>query len=100
MTIKLLGIEIDRKTDILALAAFLISVSTIIYTISIFIQGHKVNLIPPETIMLKKETYETDGEPYIAVIATMAYVNSSKGGFNVVIKKEKVSFKIKSALSG
>lgn len=94
MTIKFLGIEIERKTDILALAAFIISISGLLYQITVFVQGPRVHLIPPEQITLTTTSYGNNGNKYITIIANMTYVNSGQEGHNAVIQKEKISFEI------
>ncbi len=94
MTIKFFGIEIERRTDILALAAFIISISGLLYQITVFVQGPRVHLIPPEQITLTTYSYGNNGNKHITLIANMTYVNSGQEGHNAVIQKEKVSFEI------
>ncbi|OQZ01483.1 MAG: hypothetical protein B6D35_03305 [Candidatus Brocadia sp. UTAMX2] len=94
MAIKFLGIEIERKTDILALAAFIISISGLLYQITVFLQGPRVHLISPEQITLTTYSYGNDSNKYVSIIANMTYVNSGQEGHNAVIQKEKVSFEI------
>lgn len=93
--IKFFGIEIEKKTDFLAFAAFLISVTGIIYQVIVFFRGADVNLIPPEQVVLRTYSYYDEEEKYLAFIVPLAYVNTGHLGYNAIIKKEKIKFIIK-----
>jgi hypothetical protein len=45
-------LEISRRTDILALAAFLLSLSGVIYQGSMFVRGPVVTLYPPQHVLI------------------------------------------------
>jgi hypothetical protein len=94
MTIKLGLIEIERKTDILAFAAFLISVGSLIYQLNIYVKGAEIHFIDPEIITLTNIKYSDAGDSYLTIIAPMAYVNSGSAGYNSAVKKEKISFEV------
>jgi hypothetical protein len=50
--VKFLGIEIERKTDVLAMAAFLISTGSIIGQVALLLRGADVILDGPRQIVL------------------------------------------------
>lgn len=92
---NLLGIQVERKTDILALAAFLLSVAGIISQLTIFVvvifRGAVVTLFPSEQVLLKADVLEKDGTKYVRIGARMAYTNSGAAGYNAVIEREIVT---------
>lgn len=97
--LKLFGIQIERKTDILAFAAFLISLGSVFYQLQVYLEGPDVVAFPPNQILLTTAAHEK-GQPddpagqYLRVIARMAYVNNGQAGFNAVILNEQVSFEL------
>jgi hypothetical protein len=59
---KFLGIEIERKTDILAMAAFLISIGSIIGQLALLIRGAEIVLDGPrQVVLLFDEGYDVCG---------------------------------------
>jgi hypothetical protein len=89
--IRIFGIEVDRKTDILALAAFLISLVGILSQVQAFVQGPNVQLFGPEQIMLVTSKYGNKAK-FMRVAARMAYVNRGARGYYDIVKREGVSF--------
>ena len=89
-----LGIEVDKKTDILALAAFLLSIAAIISQVTIFLlvvfRGAVVTLFPPDQVLLKADALERGGKKYVRIGGRMAYTNTGAPGYNAVIKREVV----------
>lgn len=94
MTLRLLGIQIERKTDILAFTAFLLSVSTLIFQGILVIQGPDVTLFPSAQIILYSHKYPDTHKEYVTIISTMTYVNRAPSGKNGVVSAEKVKFSI------
>lgn len=94
MNIRFLGIEIERKTDILAFAAFLISLSSIIYQISVFFSGPQVTLAKPRQVVLYMLPAPDAKEHRLILISTVAYVNKGQTGNNAVVLQESVSFSL------
>ncbi len=92
-TIKMLGLDIERKTDILALAAFLIAVGGIVFQITNYFRGPVIRLFPPDQVVIRKLKYP-NGEEFIGIVARMAYVNSGQTGYNGIIRRELVRFKL------
>ena len=93
MHFKILGIEIERKTDILALAAFIISIGSLLSQVVLLLRGADITLYKPEQILIKSHEYP-DGKSYMRLSATMTYRNSGSPGYNDTIRKEKVFFTI------
>ena len=87
-------IEIDRKTDILALTSFLLSLLAIGHQALDYLAGARVELFPPSVVTLTKHDYHTNGkeDSYFIVEAPMTYVNRGQLGYNDVVKRETVSF--------
>jgi hypothetical protein len=85
-------LEISRRTDILALAAFLISLSGILYQVSMFVRGPVVTLYPPQHVLIFADTPAPGSEEIVRFNARMTYVNTGEVGHNVVVKKERLAF--------
>lgn len=93
-TINFFGLfEIERKTSLLALVAFLLSLSSVFYQISVFLRGPDIKLFQPEEIMIGSIGGDIDKD-YLSIIAGMSYVNSGETGYNGVVLKETISFKL------
>lgn len=92
MSIKFLGIEIERKTDILAFAAFLLALAGILYQVFGYLQGPDVKLFPPEQILIFTEKIRAD--EYVMFATSMAYVNTGQPGYNAALKSESIRFTI------
>ena len=93
MSIKILGIEVERKTDILALAAFVISISSIFAQTINLLQGPDVVLENPKQILFKSEAY-SDGVEYLRISANLVYLNKGSPGYDDIIKGEEAFVRI------
>ena len=103
---KFFGIlEIENKTDILAFAAFLMSMLSILYTVNSFVSGSDVVLFAPSAIIVISVNYEkvnqndSQSEPdnidrYIAMIARFSYSNRGAVDYSSMITNEKINFEI------
>jgi hypothetical protein len=87
-------LEISRRTDILAFAAFLISLSGILYQVGMFVRGPVVTLYPPQQVLIFADTPSQGIEEIVRFNARMTYVNTGEVGHNVVVKKERMTFKL------
>jgi hypothetical protein len=88
------GLEIDRKTNILSLAAFVLSSAGVAGQIYFFFQGPKVALQPPEQTVFYN-LLSADGKTnYLQIASRMAYVNTGQPGFNDAIRKESATLQI------
>jgi hypothetical protein len=100
---RFLGIEVERKTDILALAAFFLSIAGVISQISVFtiffLRGAVINVFPPEQVLIRAETLESGGPRYVRIGARMAYTNSGAPGYSAILRGERVTISVKSAPS-
>jgi hypothetical protein len=89
--IPLLGLEIEKRTDILALSAFLLALAGIAYQLFAYFQGPVVRLFEPEVILINFEKFGKD-QTFMRINASMAYVNLGDPGYNATIRKERVEF--------
>lgn len=90
---KVLGIEIERKTDILAMAAFLISTGTIIGQFAILLRGAEVSVDGPRQIILFFVP-DIGGKAHLNAISTQIYVNNGSPGYGDILKSETLSLKL------
>jgi hypothetical protein len=88
---KWLGLEIERKTDILALAAFVIALGGTAFQVSAFVRGAEITIVAPDQILFTAEKY-SNGHTYVRFAARMAYVNSGQQGYNGVVRKELLKY--------
>lgn len=89
--IPLFGLEIEKRTDILALAAFTLAILGILFQVYAFLRGFDVRLFHPEQVVIVFDT-STDGRKYMRVNARMSYVNLGQPGYNATIRRERVEF--------
>lgn len=94
MSIRILGIEIVTKTDILAFTAFLLSLSGIAYQLILFFRGPEVTLAKPRQVTIYMHPAHDSNKRYFTIISTLAYVNSGQSGNNAVVMQESVSFSL------
>lgn len=92
--LKILGLQIERKTDILALAAFLLALGGITYQIYGFLRGADVELFPSEQIFIIAAQYPEISERYVRFDARMAYINKGYPGYNAVIRSESIKYSL------
>jgi hypothetical protein len=83
-------LEIERKTDILAFAAFIISLTSLSYQAYGFLKGPSVVEFPPEQILF----FPSEGGDYLHAAAQVTHVNRGSEGKNAVVKQEKMTFKL------
>jgi hypothetical protein len=88
--INIVGLIISRKTDIIAITAFLISIVGRTYQVTIFLSGPKLEFFPPEKILF---CFDRNDDKTLMVNARITYVNKGKLGHDAIIKKEIVKFK-------
>jgi len=90
---KFLGLEVERKTDVLAATAFLLSVIGIGYQVLNFMRGPDVVVFPSTQLLIMPFTYSTaNTNEYVRFAADFAYVNKGEAGYNAIIKSEKIRF--------
>jgi hypothetical protein len=88
--LRIFHLELIRKTDILALAAFFISVGGLFYQIVQFIKKPEIVHFPPDQIVFYFE--ENNDVKYLQVGAQSCYVNRGKGEKNAVLRRERLLF--------
>jgi hypothetical protein len=93
---KFLGLQIDRKTEFIALAAFILSFSSVLWQVINFARGAVVRLFPSDQILMTNTDklgrgYSDQGN-YLALIATMSYVNEGDTGHNAIVRREWIRF--------
>lgn len=86
-------VEIDSRTDPIALAAFLMALSGIAFHMLVYFRGPVIRSFPPDRITIRPETLP-DGQAYVAFVAPMAYVNTGYKEYHGTIKRERLRFKL------
>jgi len=85
-----LRIEIERKTDILAFAAFVISITGLTYQLYGFFRRPSVVQFAPEQVLFFR--VQNWDKWYVHMAARMTYVNKGAEGKNAVVKSERIVF--------
>jgi hypothetical protein len=92
------GLQIGRKTEIIALIAFVLSVSGLLLQILSNWRGAVVNLFPTDQLVItstdKLGRNYAGKENMLAVMATMSYVNSGNVGHNAIIRRESITLSL------
>jgi hypothetical protein len=87
-----LGLRVGRKTEIIALVAFVLSVGGVLWQVLNFARGAVVQIFPSDQVVLT--TVNKLGRNYpgqdnlLALIANMAYSNEGDVGHNAIIRRE------------
>lgn len=93
MSLRVLGIEIERRTDILAFAAFLMALGNVVYQAALAFRGPDIHLFPPEQLVILGEQYPS-GKRYVRFAAKMSYVNDGSVGYNAAVVGESLHFQL------
>lgn len=80
---KILGIEIKKKTDILAFAAFIMSLGSLIIQFKYLIQGSKLVFESPKNVLIM-----TDANNDIRLSAKLTYFNEGSPDYHAIVKSE------------
>jgi hypothetical protein len=93
---SVLGLKVARKTEIIALAAFMISISGVLWQLLNYARGPVIGLFPSDQVTMtaanKLGRNYAGQDNLFALIATMAYVNEGDTGKNGVIRREYIAF--------
>jgi hypothetical protein len=89
--ISVLGLRIERKTDLLAAAAFILAAAGAIFQSVSFIRGAEIKVFPPQTVTLFLDPYP-NGDTFIRIAANMSYVNQGEAAYGATIERESVAF--------
>src|SRR6266404_2998770 len=87
-----LGLQVARRTEIIALVAFVLSVSGVLWQVFSYTRGAVVQLFPSDQIV--STAANIIGRNYsgqdnlLALIANMSYVNDGDVGHNAIIRRE------------
>lgn len=90
MSFRILGVEIERKTDVLAFAAFLISLGSLLTQTFSLIRGPEIILDGPGIITLYSGT-GSDKKKKLRLAAGFTYLNKGSPGYDDFIKSEQVT---------
>lgn len=89
---KLLGLEIANKTDILAFTAFVLSLISVVYQVGNFLLGPEIILADPRQVVLYFTPTPDADERHLTFISALAYVNRGNAGNNGVVMEERIGF--------
>ena len=82
---RFLGLTVIRKTDLLAAAAFFISVSTVIIQLYGFARGARLAMFAPDTVYVRFDPY-ADRSIVTRVAAQVTVTNSGDAGASAVLR--------------
>ena len=86
-------IELERKTDVLALAAFILALGSVLYQTYGFLRGSNVTMFAPEQVVIKAHQYPQAGT-FVRFGARLSYVNTGQVGYNAMVHRETLSFQL------
>jgi hypothetical protein len=87
-------LQIERKADLLAVAAFLLSISTLGWQIFNYFRGAEISLFPSDTITFLR--FDQAGgyikdDHFVRFIASMTYINDASPDYPDVVLREGIS---------
>ncbi len=88
------GVRISRKIDVLAFAAFFLSIATITIQLTAYLSGARLTLLPPDQVFFRKDASYSDKIPRARFGATLTYVNRGEKGYGAVVLREAVNITI------
>jgi hypothetical protein len=96
---NLLGLEIARKTELLAFAAFLLSLSAAVWQVVNYFKGPVVRIFASDQVSITTNTalgrtYEAE-KKMVRFVATMSYVNEGDVGRSGTVRREYLRFAVK-----
>ena len=92
-SINVMGILIERRTDILAFTAFLISIGSLMLQTVNIIKGPDVKIEAPKQVLLHSAPYP-DKKNYLRISAKLVYLNKGSPGYDDITKSEEAMLKI------
>lgn len=88
MSFRLFGIVIERKTDVLAFAAFLISIGSLTAQFVNLVRGPDIVVEGPKLVTFYSDR-ATDNKQYLRVFAGFTYLNTGSPGYDDILKSER-----------
>jgi hypothetical protein len=88
-----IGLEVERKTDLVALTAFFLALAGILYQFLGFLHGAKVELFRPEQVLIVAHSYGGKSA-HMRIGARMAYANTGQPDYNATVERESVRFSL------
>jgi hypothetical protein len=82
------GVLLSRKIDVVAFAAFFLSISTILIQFSAWFKGADLKLLPPDQVFFWKDENYSDRKPRARFGATLIYVNKGDKGYAAIVSRE------------
>ena len=91
---KLIGIELEKRTDLISFVALMLSILAVAWSIYGFLKGAKVNIYLDDQVLITKEDCgRGDGVKCLRLGTTVAFSNSGEIGYDAVIKKIVIALK-------
>ena len=94
LKVPFVGLWIDRKSDFLALAAFVLALSGVIGQIFFFVEGAKIQLDTPSHVLINFNPIRGENDSFMRISAPMNYANLAPAEYGAVLRTETVSFEI------
>jgi hypothetical protein len=91
--ISLRWIRIDRKTDFVALTAFLLALFSALYQLKEWVKGPEVFFYAPDRVIVYSYK-QSNNIPIIRIAAPMSYNNTASSEYSTAIKNERVLVKV------
>jgi hypothetical protein len=97
-TWRVLGLQINRQTEFIALAAFMLSIGGVLWQVVNIARGAVVRLFPSDQIVfVSADTLDRNypGQPdLLLLVATLSYVNEGNAQQNAIVRREYIHFTI------
>ena len=95
---KLVGIEIEKRTDLISFIALLLSILTAVgstlYLTYGFFRGAKVDIYPDDQVLITKEDCgQNEGVECLRLGAPVAFINRGEIGYDEVVRQLLVTLK-------
>ena len=96
--VKFRWIRIDKKTDIVALTAFLLALFATLFQVKDWLQGPEIEFYAPDRVVIYSYK-QSNGIPIIRIAAPMSYTNAASSQYSAAVRSESVTMMVGSLIS-
>lgn len=90
--VRILGFEIEKKTSITSLAAFVLSIWGVSQATFYYLQGSSLNLIQPERIIVFKDACHSGKEEILNIVMPVTITNDAQKDYSSILRDIEIQY--------
>lgn len=95
---RLSPIKLNPEVELVGLVTFLVSIASLGWHVSNYLQGPQIEVFPPDQIVIgrsdKVDFPNRDRGPHFHVVGRMSYANKGAAGYNAIIQRARLIISI------